>query len=282
MPEVRRAAIASIALAIALTACSSGGSGGDAQPSVSPSPTIEPLALVREASRDLSKETVEATFAMTVEGGQEHVAIEGEIQTDPVAERARFTMLTTDPETGQEAELEGIVDTGALYLRAGALIDDDKWVKIDVGGESPFGQFDPTGMGSPNPGTFLQYIRGAGTPEIVGTETVNGAETTHLSGTIDLSKAEAAVPAPARDDYRESLRELEDLLGRPEATYDIWVDGEGVTRRVIFSFGSQEQGTVLTVRMDVVRIGGPVDIEIPKPSEVIDLGTIQLPGQPGG
>jgi len=124
--------------------------------------------------------------------------------------------------------------------------------------------FDPQARSLRDPAALLGFLRSVSTGvERVGPETVDGVATTRYDGTLDLERIVQAAPA----DRREELRDELDMIKEDVPTtvpFSIWVDEQGVTRRVRY-----EQGGEGTVMIDFVDFGVPVVLDLPPAEEVM-------------
>jgi hypothetical protein len=247
-------------------------------PAPAPTSNLEPEAILRQASNDLTEQTIRATLSLSAEGGGESVEMTGDMTMDPVNELAhmRFSYdgMPGMPEGG---DMELVLDGTTMYMR-GAMLPEAGWIKVDADESGMDDPFDASGQMDPS--TFLAFLRGAEGIEVVGTETVNGAETTHFAGTIDFAEFIAhAAPGDEREQAEEALAGLEAQMGEVRMGFDAWVDAEGVPWRVSFSMTPDDAGmdASIAVTVDLLEIGGDVEIEVPSDEDVIDLGSIGLP-----
>jgi len=262
-----------VVLSIVMVAC-----GGTDDPVGTDTPATDGAAsqaLLRAASQDLSEQPIEATFTMSFGQGAESFSFDGEMTIDPATERAHMTYSFADvPGAPEDASMEMIVDGSTIYLR-GAFLPDAGWIRVDADAEGLEGL--AVGSGSSDPSAFLDYLRGADDVQVVGAEQVNGVDTTHFRGTLDLGEIVEQAPAEARRDAREAIEQLEAELGDLTTGFEAWVDGDGIPRRVRFSFEPQAGEGSFEIEMEIVRIGGDVEITVPPKSQVTDLGALGLP-----
>lgn len=148
------------------------------------------------------------------------------------------------------------------------------WVKITG----------PAGMDAINPSggtdicSFTDVLRGAGAGVAeVGTEQIGGVETTHYTGEVDLTKTLDRIPADKRADVDKALARLGDATRVP---VEIWVDGNGIGRRLVVNYDASKLGHGITgtvsVTVELSRIGEPVTITVPPADQVstFDLGPL--------
>ena len=93
--------------------------------------------------------------------------------------------------------------------------------------------------------------------------------------TLDLTKAADQVPASIRQSYEQSVKQL----GATTIPADVWVDGDGLVRKIAFSFSTPKTRTGGIPggghnhhRDDrVLRLRSDVDVTPPPASETTDL-----------
>ncbi len=88
------------------------------------------------------------------------------------------------------------------------------------------------------PAAQLRALKAAKGLKEVGKETVGGAQTTHYRGTYKLSDFVATLPAGERRDAEQAIKKLNELSAGSQTNVDepipadLWVDKDGVTRRL--------------------------------------------------
>ncbi|TDB84275.1 hypothetical protein E1264_25305 [Actinomadura sp. KC216] len=110
----------------------------------------------------------------------------------------------------------------------------------------------------------------------VGKETVNGVETTHYTGTYRLEDAIAKLPAESQEAIRKSYADM----GMQNMTFDLWVDGEQLPRKLAMKSGQTTAG-VMNITMTYRDYGKAVQITAPPASETTDFSQL-LNGLGGG
>jgi hypothetical protein len=133
------------------------------------------------------------------------------------------------------------------------------------------------------PSAQLRAIRAAKGMKEVGKEDVAGASTTHYHGTYRLNDLIAGLPAAQRADAQEALASLNKLGGGGVKTdaaipADLWIDGDGVTRRLVSTAalpaqGSQPAGS-LRQQYELSDFGAKLDVTPPAASDTYDATAV--------
>jgi hypothetical protein len=245
--------------------------------------SVSPQAAVAQAATkydEAGSSRVSMSATMTgVPGGPFTFTGEGEFDR----ERGRMTMDMSElgEATGGAfaGELEMILDDLVMYMKFPEAITEQlpggkSWVRIDLreaGKELGIDLEELMQVQQSDPSQSLQYLRGASDDfEEVGEEEVRGVETTHYRGTIDLHKAVEQLPEDARESFERAI----DLIGTDELPLDVWIDDDGMARRMKYeqplpSGGGEEGAMELT--MEFFDFGVDVDVEPPPSDEVIDI-----------
>jgi hypothetical protein len=96
--------------------------------------------------------------------------------------------------------------------------------------------------------------------ELVGDADVRGTPTEHLRASLDLTGDGSQAPAAGSFEGRLVAAGVEAL------PVDVWVDADGVVRRLLVSV---DAGGSLTTTFDVFDVGAEVDVAAPDPADVI-------------
>ena len=160
---------------------------------------------------------------------------------------------------------EEIYDGDVEYFNWGNLVDwvpkDKPWLR-STESDDPF---DPEARALQDPTRLLHFLRLTSTDvRKAGTEDVDGVQTTHYEGTLDLQKIVDQAPA----DQRSSLQEDLDFIKQDMATtisYGLWVDASEITRRLRIDDASGSSSETI----DFFDYGVAVDVQPPPESEVL-------------
>ncbi|MFJ8000048.1 DUF6612 family protein [Streptomyces sp. NPDC096310] len=263
-------------------ACSSTPSADSAASPSASSTSVEmsPVAAVKRASEKSEKIT---SLSYTMEGkvpGQGTVKADAAMSMEPLAMRMK---LAGEVE-GEQQEIEILLTSDGMYMggdsaAADPEMDGKRWLKFPMGSleemsaqgaESPLG-----GMSSQvdrNPAAESASLSLAEDLKEVGEETVDGAKTTHYTGSIPLSAMRAeleGLDAETKKKREKSLKAYEDL-GIDKLTMDMWIDGSDLAKQ--FRTRATTKAGPLDMTVKFVDYNKPVEIKAPPASEVADLG----------
>ena len=184
-------------------------------------------------------------------------------------------------------QIQEIIDGLTIYVKlpssiAQKLPGAKPWLKVDLAklasssgipGLSSLG----SNPASSDPSQLLQYLKAvSGSITKVGTEQVNGVQTTHYRATIDLDRVPNALPASSRASGRQAIQALEKSSGTHQLPVDAWIDSQNLVRRMQLSFSSTSSGqrvTALTT-IDIPEYGPHSAPAIPPADPVTDAGAL--------
>jgi hypothetical protein len=167
----------------------------------------------------------------------------------------------------------------SLGFLTGQLSGGKSWVRLDLekAGKAAgidFSQLMSAAAGQ-NPTQALELLRANGDFSVVGQESVDGVDTTHYHGSVDLAKAAAASGATA-----DIVKRLIDLGAPSQVPVDVWVDDAGFVRQYKTSydqtFGGQAVSMGMTMNMS--DYGTPVEISAPPADDVFDATELASSG----
>jgi hypothetical protein len=267
-----------VALAVGLTAC-----GGDAL-------SLDPVASAATKTVEAGSSRVEFNVAMKVGGDSVDMTGSGAFDYREARGTATYRMqLPMVGEVGMDMRMVGT----KVFLRmpeslAGAgLTGGKEWIGMDVGKsleQAGLGGLDLTQQQDPT--QTLQYLRAASTGvEEAGSATVRGAETTRYTGRLDFRKAldagiEKLELSPAeRQRARQGMKLMLDQLGAGGVPFEVYVDDDGLLRRMAMDMKMKVQGEQVTMamRMDYFDFGVDVNVQAPPASDVFDATGVLQP-----
>ena len=267
-----------VALAVGLTAC-----GGDAL-------ALDPVASAAAKTVESGSSRVEFNAAMKAAG--ESVTMTGSGAFDYQKARGEATYSMQLPMFGEVGMDMRIVGT-KVFIRlpaelAGAgLTGGKEWTSVDVGKslrQAGLGGLDFSQQ--QDPALMLEYLRTASTGVTeAGAATVRGVETTRYTGRLDFRKAldaglEQLELTPAeRERARQGMEAMLDQLGGKGVPFEVYVDEDGLLRRMTMDMSMQIEGEQVTiaVKMDYFDFGVDVNVQAPPAGDVFDATGLLRP-----
>ncbi|MEU8600956.1 DUF1396 domain-containing protein [Streptomyces parvulus] len=271
------ASVAALLLAAGAVGCSGG---------AEESPEMTPAAAVAKAAKN-TEEIETIRYRMTGRTPEEgRVKAEAQMQLEPEPAMS-MKMTALDQGGGQSAEIR-LVDK-AMYIGGGAEaakeMDGKTWMKFDLaalgaGGEE-LDQLGSASQADKNPATESTFLTGAKDVEKVGTETVDGVETTHYKGTVTLADLEKTLDGEdkaTREKRQKSLEQYE-KMGLDKLTMDMWVDGDEHTKQ--FRMRGDAAKGPLDMTITFLGFNEPVKVTAPPAKDTMDLAEMMKESQQG-
>jgi hypothetical protein len=236
---------------------------------------VDPVA--QAATKTVNSGSVQVAMSGKVSAAGQEIPLKGEGVFDLKAKRGQLTMTTSVPGQG-DVRVEEIMDGLVLYMRsdalAGALPDGKTWLKIDLVAAGRKTGVDMSQLqqlsGGGDPTQFLSYLAKAGDVHKVGTEDINGTQTTHYHATIDFEKLAGSAGSAAA-----SVRQVEKLTGQKTMPTDIWIDGNQRVRRPTVAISVKQPVPIrVDLTIDFKRFGVPVDVHAPAADETADAADL--------
>ena len=225
---------------------------------------IDPVA---EAATKTGQESAEIRLS----GNAMSIPISGQGVIDPANKKARITMEMAMPGMGR-MQIEEVLDGLTMYMKLDGLGDrlpgGKPWIKLDLEklGDAAGLDMQALMQGSGgDPTQYLQYLEAVKDSKQMGTERVNGVETTHWRATVDVGKLS---------------KDLAKQAGVDTIPVDAWIDGDGRVRRQVMAW-SQQQGS-MAITVDFVRFGVPVEVTAPPAAQVTDMSALAGAALGGG
>lgn len=267
-----------VALAVGLTAC-----GGDAL-------ALDPVASAATKTVESGSSRVEFKLAMKVAG--ESIDMTGSGAFDYRASSGSLTYRMQIPELGN-IRMDMRMIGAKLYLRmpaelAGGMFPNGKeWLGVDLGKsleQAGLGSFDFAQQ--QDPAQALQFLRAASADvKEAGSATVKGVETTRYVGRMDLRQALDAgldkleLPDAERAKARKGMKWMLDQLGSSSLPFEVFVDEDGLLRRMTMDLGTAIEGERIdmAMTMDYFDFGVDVDVQAPPARDVLDAADALQP-----
>jgi hypothetical protein len=153
------------------------------------------------------------------------------------------------------------------------------WLKVDLAKASGIPGFSALANNpvSSDPSQMLGYLRASGSVKKVGSDVINGVQTTHYHATIDLSKVPNALPAANRASAKQAIASIEKLTGLRQLPVDTWVDSNNLVRRMRMTFAESlapavKISTLMTI--DITKYGPQPAPVLPSGDQVSDVSSL--------
>lgn len=246
---------------------------------------MTPAAAVAKAAKNTEK-IDSLRYRMTGRAPEEgRVEAEAEMRMKPTL---AMSMKMTALDQGADAKAEIRLVGKAMYIGGGAEaakeMDGKSWIKFDLaalGADKELNQLGGASQADKNPATESTFLTGAKDVEKVGTETVEGVETTHYKGTValaDLEKSLEGEDKDTRDKRRKSLEQYKEM-GVDKLTMDTWIDGDDHTKRFRVR-GDADKGP-LDMTITFLGFNEPVKVTAPPAKDTVDLAEMMQESQTG-
>jgi hypothetical protein len=279
----RASAVALCAAALAVMAGCSTGSGSSSVPLGTTGPTgttgtnatatkLTPRQAITLAAVETQRVTsMAATFA-------EQVGTLGTIN-GTMQLRLKPTLLGHESLSksinGQSSTVEEIVSVRAVYIKVPGNPGGRPWLEVKLsnlaGGLGKSLQSLLQSAQNGNPAAETQMFAGSRNVHKVGTEVVNGVQTTHYAGTVTVSQALRRLSPTVRKGFAPLLRLISGGI-----RFDIWLDDQHVARKVVEV--ESVRGQTVTVTLNVTAVNQPVQVTLPPRGQVTVLPASALGG----
>ncbi|MFE2045035.1 DUF1396 domain-containing protein [Streptomyces sp. NPDC059477] len=239
---------------------------------------MEPAAAVAKAAKN-TEEIKSLNYRMAGEiPGEGEIEGTASMSLDPVAMSMKMELAPGGTSAPEGGEVEIRLLDNAMFVNGGEQaaeeLDGKSWIKFDMaalGADDELSQLGGAGQADQNPTSEAGFLTGAKDVEEVGTETVDGVQTTHYKGEVSLADLRASLKdedEKTREAREKSLEQYEDM-GVDQLTMDLWVDADERTKQFRMR-GDAEQGP-LDLTITFLDINKPVEIKAPPAGETMDL-----------
>ncbi|GGO67946.1 LppX_LprAFG lipoprotein [Nonomuraea cavernae] len=266
----RRINLATAAAGAALVAVAVAGCGSNAQPIQVNLAASEVLAQAAQKTAEVTSYTVDAVVE-TAHPQESKGKVQGRMlyQSKPQL-AADLTLDTLDMGgKGLPGGVRAVLQGDVVYVKVEALKElvgaTKPWIKVslsEMGGSGEVKQYLDQ-IQQFDLASVTKMVTASKDVKSVGTESVDGADTTHYSGTFPVDVAVQQLPADQREQASRNLAELKDVK------FDIWVDSDGLPRKLALS-GAKE-GATLNATLFFKGFNEPVKIEAPPADQVGEL-----------
>jgi hypothetical protein len=234
--------------------------------------SVDPVAAAVTRTQDAGGAKVALTVGVDSSQGSFSMSANGVVdkgQADITADLSQFGSV----------ELRYLQEGGdpVVYVNAPGLttlIPGGKpWVRLDLQQAAKSAGVDLNqvlSQAAQNPADVLALLQSVGSVQTVGTETVDGVQTTHYKATVDLAKAADQVGEPART----MVQNLIDRGGPSSIPVDVWIGDDGLVRKAtVDETVSNAGGDSATVHLTLglSDYGTAANVTAPPSSDTLDV-----------
>jgi hypothetical protein len=248
-----------------------------------PAPVSPRDAVLNAMTAVYEAETLHQELEMSVSAEGQTFSFSGGADVDNERQRIDMTM-----DLGMfGGEMQIVMDDGIVYMRSPVFQDaPTEWISMDPSKMDPAAaaQFGGFGAGTTDPSAYAGLFAGVFDVRASGEQEIDGVSTTQYVGTIDLKKVLEGfsdvvgkeVDAASKEQLEATVEQFGSLGIDEKIPFEIWIDDEGLPRRqrITMGFGDLVPGTeeaTMELTVDYSDFGQPVEIEVPKRSEVTDV-----------
>ena len=243
---------------------------------------VNPDALAQAAEAAQKQGGVHMTMTGTTRTQGQTIPVRMEGDAD-----LRNLRMKAELEMGEALPRMEMVMTGTvMYMKMDGLEEalGSEWVKFDlqtIGEEMGVDIEQLMQMGQSNPAEQLKYLRAMADLEELGTETIDGVETTHYKGVVDMRKYPDTLPEAERAEARTMVDKIIELTGSATTPTEVWIDDDHLVRRQKVTV-EQKQPAEAESEMDIryTDFGKQVDIQAPEGAK--DITELARKGAAGG
>lgn len=237
--------------------------------------SLDPVAKAAAATSDRGSAKVQ--LSVTTSGGPASTALSGSGAFSKDGSRLSLEVQTGGKTLPFDELFVGAPAQPVVYVRspvfASMLPAGKSWLKVDLGALAKQHGVDLGSLGSASqsPSDTLGMLEQSGDVRKVGTDTIDGVETTHYHATIDLAKVAASQPGG-----KAALDQALKPSGLKTIPADVWIDGNGLVRReqTTVAVSTPQGKTSVQTTMTLSDYGTPVDVAPPPDDQVATLPSL--------
>jgi hypothetical protein len=250
-----RAALLAVTASFALVAC-----GGHK----AASRTMAAVSLAADKTTAAGSEHVRFSGYVVAGGQTVNLSGDGDFQQSPQAGQASLR-ISGGP---VDMSIDEVINGWTVYVRSplfgNVLPEGAHWASLDLKKLGSKYGVDLGQLSQVSPADTLAALRKAGSVHDLGRARVDGVSTTHYEAVVALDKLPGG----------KSLAKLAHLSAVP---IDVWIDGQGLMRRMVLSEAVNVNGQSAATRitMDLSRFGEPVHVTVPSAGDTFDLTRLE-------
>lgn len=271
------------ALALAAGACSSSPSSEGSAPGSSSNPIVSAM----QSTLDAGSASMKIQENTAVSGQTANIQGRGSVDFDN--KQGELNLQLPTQLGGSSASIQLVFQGSVYYMKSPAfaqvLPPGKTWVKIDLdelskSSSAAMAQF--AQLAQSDPSQFVDILRGAVQEEKIGTETINGQDTTHYQAKIDYQKAAEAGSIQMRSALEAAAQGIKKATGSYTVPIDVWIDSAGRLVRETVNVAVATSGVTAksNVTVNFSDYGTNVNVSPPSSSETENI--LQLLGGVGG
>ena len=249
-----RAVVLAITVSFALVAC-----GGHK----TASPTLLAVSKSADKTTAVGSEHVQFSGYVVAAGQTVTLSGDGDFQQSPQVGRASLRISGGPLDTSVDEVIKG----WTIYVRSplfGSILPAGaRWASMDLEKLGSKYGVDLGQLSQVSPTDTLAALKEAGSVTNLGAATIKGVPTTHYQAVVDLGK----VPGG------KALAKEAHLSAVP---VDVWIDKQGLTRRLVLSetIDANGQSAATRITMDLSRFGEAVHVTVPSAGDTFDLTSL--------
>lgn len=264
MGSMRRSMVALAGGALLLAGCASSTGTTAPQPA-----QLSPAAAVKAAyTSTAAAGSAKLSMSMVIAAGGHTMTMKasGPLRLDGT--RGDVTATMSSPQFGaNDVSIHELVFDKTIYMKLGIPGLPDQWFKIDASTLAKTsglsGLSGATGMGDQ-----FKQLQSLLDVTKVGTETVNGVQTTHYSGSVDASKLASLLSGTGAG------AELQSAAATAAIPVDVWVDSSGHVVQMRERASMTVKGQSVAVSMQLALSDFGVAVNVTPPAGAKDLSSL--------
>lgn len=280
--RIAAAAAGVVILAGATTACGSKADKGGGSESKGGASGLSPLEALRKTSQNTDQQKtakVSGTQSQGTPQGQAKSKMKGEMDWSGGGTTADMTITQTgggaaagSPQGSKPTHVRYTKD--AMYIEMGQALGGKHWIAYDYDKLSQkagaSGALVKDQMQNNNPSRSVDTLLAGGDVHKAGTATVNGKQTTHYTGTVNVADMTRKQSKDLSDSQLDQISAALKKQGIKNETIDLWIDGDNLLAKKRERYSSKngkadstaaytDYGTKVTVKAPAASETMPFD-----------------------
>jgi hypothetical protein len=224
----------------------------------------------------------------TAVGGQS-ANIQGSGQIDFNGQQGTLNLQLPTQLGGSSASIDMVFKDSVYYMKspvfAQILPPDKTWVKMDLkqlSGSSSAAVAQFAQLAQSDPSQFVDILKGSVEEHKVGTEKIDGEDTSRYGAKIDYRKAAKLADDAVKPSLKAAAAGIKQATGDYTVPIDVWIDSDGRVRREKVEVAVASSGVTANsqVTVDFTDYGTDVSVNPPPDSDTVDI--LQLLGGQSG